>query len=110
MHREFFIAASIALLLFSSCSSLKTYTSVENALQNPNEVERLKISNKNLKVLPKEIAQFKNLKELILFRDHLDSLTAVIGEFTQLKLIAVSSCRLIYIDPAIGKLKNLELL
>src|SRR5213075_2837974 len=102
------LLASIVSL--SSCSTLRTYTSLDSALENPNAVERLKISYKNLHSLPPEIARLKNLKELIFFRDNLDSLPDAIGEFLNLEKLSVTSCRLEKIPATIGKLSKLRIL
>jgi hypothetical protein len=76
-------------LLSLGCSTYHTYTNLDKALNNPRAVERLKISNKNLGTLTPQIQQFRNLKELILLRVHIDSLPAEIGKLTTLEYLSV---------------------
>lgn len=94
-------------VFISSCSTYRTYTSLDKALDNPLAVQRLKISNKNLGSLPAEIGRLENLKQLILFRVHIDSLPPEIGQLKELEYLAVTSSRLQKVPAEIGQLKKL---
>ena len=74
MNRIIIILLIIPTLSFSQTKQqwkkgdlkdLKIFTSLEVALKNPSEVEILDLGGKNLKEIPKEISEFKNLRVLL---------------------------------------------
>lgn len=62
---------SILINNVDSTLIMKEYTSLEEALKNPELVYRLNLSNKNLMMPNENWAKFKNLQYLSLKNDHL---------------------------------------
>lgn len=86
----------------------KIFTSVREAMLNPDSVFRLDLSRKKLKVVPQEIFKFKNLYELNLSRNQLESLPADIKQLAALKILKISNNRLKTLPPEIGSLHALR--
>lgn len=86
----------------------KIYTSLTQALANPDSVFRLDLSRKKLKNIPEEVFGFKNLYELNISRNHLDSIPSAIGRLTNLHLLKASNNRLTGLPASIGKLTSLR--
>ncbi|WP_179336137.1 leucine-rich repeat domain-containing protein [Winogradskyella costae] len=75
MNRLIIILLIIPTLSFSQTNQqwkkgdlkdLKVFTELEVALENPNEVKILDLGGQNLKEIPNEISEFKNLRVLLL--------------------------------------------
>jgi Leucine-rich repeat (LRR) protein len=88
--------------------SAPIYDNMEEALKHANSVYRLSLHGKKLKVFPLEILKFKNLQELDLSKNRLDSLPNEIGELEYLQVLDIASNKLEYFPDSIGKLKNLK--
>jgi Leucine-rich repeat (LRR) protein len=100
---------SSAQLLDSTALSQETeYTSLSEALKNPDQVYRLNLRKKKLKIFPQEILTLKNLQELDLGRNKIKEIPAGIGQLTHLELFNVSKNRLDTLPPELGKLVNLK--
>lgn len=84
------------------------YTTLEDALKNPDTVYRLDLKRSKLKTLPKEIFLLKNLQELNLSKNQLIELPEEIGELINLQLLDISSNDLQSLPASIGKLKKLK--
>ena len=84
------------------------YNNLNEALLNPNNVYRLDLSKKKLKVFPMEILKFKYLQELNLSKNKLDSIPEQIGLLPNLQILNVSGNKLLYLPDSIGELKNLK--
>lgn len=131
----FFLASGSAdaqLLSLSNLDTCKVYTSLEEALRNPNQVVRLKLSRAKLKKFPEEIRQLVNLQELDLSKNKLHTLPDSLGlpylqrltlaknsfeEFpvaicrlTHLKELVLSQNEIQALPSSIGQLKELEYL
>lgn len=61
------------------------YTSIEEALKNPEKVIRLNLSNQSLSELPKGLSKFKNLEYLSFRNDHLKSISPEISSLKSSK-------------------------
>lgn len=85
------------------------YTSLEEALQNPEKVYRLKLKFK-ADSLPEEIFQLTNLQELTVARCKMCALNARIGELTNLEYLNVMGNHLVRLPESIGKLIHLKTL
>jgi Leucine-rich repeat (LRR) protein len=84
------------------------YTSLEEALLNPNEVRYLSLKHKKLRTLPQEIYQFKNLEILDLSKNRLEEIPSEIDKFKQLKEINVANNNLTTLPIQIGQLIHLK--
>jgi Leucine-rich repeat (LRR) protein len=95
----------------SELAGKKLYTSLEEALQTPDSVYRLKL-NKRLKCdsLPPEIFACKNLQELHLTGTKLSVLNQAIGELKNLTLLSLYHNRLVTLPETIGNLSRLQTL
>jgi len=109
----------------------KQYTSLEDALANPDSVYSLKLkehlksvpkevfiafpnlieldlSKNRLKEIPAEIQSLKKLKRLILFKNRIEELPPQIGELVDLEELIINQNELTTLPAEIGKLKKLR--
>lgn len=84
------------------------YTSISQALKNPEKVYRLDLSKQKLQTVPKEVFSLYNLQELILAKNKLHEIPQEIGNLTNLQKLNVSKNQLAVLPSAIGLLTNLE--
>lgn len=110
---------------------LDEYTSLEEALLNPDSVYRLRLrgrlklvppevfssfpnlqelnlSKNRLKEIPPEIQMLKNLKKLSLFKNRIEALPPEIGELENLEELIINNNELETLPEEIGKLKKLR--
>lgn len=89
-----------------------TYTSIEEAQANPDEVYKLKLSNqkKLLKEIPVEVFQFKNLQELDVSTNQIKDIPAELFKLTNLQVLNISFNQIGDIPEGISRLKNLRVL
>lgn len=92
---------------YADTLKLKEYTSLEDALKEPDSVQKLSLKNKRLKEIPAEVFQFKNLVELDLRGNRISSIPPQIGMLTNLHYLNLSRNDLDSIPSTIGKLTNL---
>ncbi|MFH1004485.1 MAG: leucine-rich repeat domain-containing protein [Bacteroidota bacterium] len=92
----------------ASLANSLVFTSLEEALQNPEKVYRLNLRKKKLKIFPVDILKFINLQELNLSKNRLKELPKELGEFSNLQILNVSCNKLSNLPNSIGKLKNLK--
>ena len=85
------------------------YTSLEEALQNPEKVYRLKLKIK-ADSLPEEMFQLHNLQEFTAARCKLNVLNQSIGKLTNLEYLNVMGNHLIRLPETLGNLVNLKTL
>ena len=71
-------------------------------------LEKLYLNNNQLQALPTAIGQLKNLEELILTRNQLQALPTAIGQLTNLKMLYLNNNQLQALPTAIGKSTNLR--
>src|SRR4051812_5160034 len=88
--------------------TLTAYTSIEEAMKNPDKVIKLELRRQKLKVFPKEIANFKNIQYLDLSKNSIDELPEEIGVLTNLQYFIISKNKLGGFPKEIGKLVNLH--
>lgn len=84
-----------------------SYTSIEEAMQHPEQVIRLELRKKRLKQIPPEVFQLPNLQYLDLSKNKIRDLPDEIGQLKNLQYLALSKNELQEINPQIGNLKNL---
>jgi Leucine-rich repeat (LRR) protein len=99
---------TIPLLDSLSLDTAKMYTTLAAALKNPDQVIRLSLRKQKLKVMPKEILQFKNLQYLDLSKNSIKELPPEIGDLKNLQYFSISKNDLEGFAPEIGKLTNLR--
>jgi len=87
----------------------KEYTSIEEALKNPEKVYNLNLSNQNNVVVPKEAwAKFTNLETLSFKNDHLKEIPQEIGDLPNLKVLDLSGNDFTALPQSLRKLNHLE--
>lgn len=84
-----------------------SYTSIEEAMQHPEQVIRLELKKKKLKQIPPEVFQMTNLQYLDLSKNKLRELPDDIEKLTNLQYLSLSKNELEELNPKIGTLKNL---
>lgn len=86
----------------------KEYTSLEEALKNPEEVYKLNLRKKRLKEFPFDILKFKNLQELNLYKNRIRVIPKEIGTLESLQKLNLSHNKIQAIPKEIGNLSNLN--
>jgi len=86
----------------------KRYTNISSASKSKNKVEVLDLGYKNLKIVPNEIFQFRDLQVLILSRNTLRIVPKDVFNLDQLKVLNIGFNHLDSISPDIGRLQKLE--
>lgn len=84
-------------------TSYKKFTSIEEAMKNPDQVKHLDLSLQQLKVLPPEVLQLKNLEYLDLSFNHITDLPAELSSLPNLKVLDLSGCRRLKTLPPVVK-------
>lgn len=88
----------------------KWYTSLDEALLNPDKVYKLSLEGKKLDTLPPDIVKLKNLQMLNVNRNKLTTLPSEIGKLTNLQFISAYRNKLNYLPADMANLKNIETL
>lgn len=89
--------------------SEKIYTSLEEAMLEPENVFRLKLKKcKKCDSLPEQVFQLYNLQELNISRLKIKKLNVNISKLTRLQFLNVSNNKLKYLPESIGQLKELK--
>jgi Leucine-rich repeat (LRR) protein len=89
-------------------SEFKIYTSIEEALLNPDSVRYLSLKHKKLKKLPPELFQFKNLEVLDISKNKLEELPEDIQKLSKLREISVANNNLTTFPVQLGNLLELR--
>lgn len=116
--RSTFILAVILLMLGGAKMSAQplspeeleaqpVYTTLESALENPQQVYRLRLRI-NSDSLPDEVFQLTNLQELVAIRCRLNVLNQRIGELANLETLNLTGNHLVKLPETIGNLLNLK--
>lgn len=87
--------------------TMYAYTSLEEALKNPEKVIKLELRRKKLKSFPMDILKFPNLQYLDLTKNNIKELPAEISELKNLQYFSISKNVLQEFPPQIGDLTNL---
>ncbi len=88
----------------------KYYTSIKEAMLEPDSVYALDLTNQNLILLPEEIVHFKNLAWLRANNNQLRSLPEWIGDLSKLEDLYLNNNQLTSLPESICKLKKLTAL
>ena len=102
------IPLNAQLLSKERLATERIYTSLNDALINPEKVYRLDLSKQKLKVVSMEVFKLYNLQELILAKNKLQEIPIEIGTLTNLEILNVEKNGLAVLPPAIGSLTNLK--
>lgn len=90
--------------------TLTAYTSIPEAMKNPDQVIKLELRRKRLKEFPKEIFQFKNLQYLDLSKNSIVEIPAEIAQLKDLQILILARNEIESVPKEIGELKNLQYL
>ncbi|MCS6904788.1 MAG: leucine-rich repeat domain-containing protein [Bacteroidia bacterium] len=86
------------------------HTQLHKALQKPNEVLRLDLSQQQLKKIPPEVFLFPNLQELNLSENQISELPPTISQLKNLRYLNLYKNKLRTIPAEIVELRKLEVL
>ncbi|EMN15221.1 leucine-rich repeat domain-containing protein [Leptospira borgpetersenii] len=89
-------------------TEVKTYTNLVEAFQNPSDIRILDLGDQGIKILPRQIGQFKNLTTLHLDGNSLTTLPNEIGQFKNLRSLKLYSNQLTTLPKEIEQLQNLR--
>lgn len=105
---SFSFKISEAQLLDSlTLDTMQGFTSIQEAIKNPDAVIKLVLRKQHLKSFPKEILQFKNLQYLDISKNSIAELSDSIYLLSNLQYFACSKTGLQHLPKEIGKLNNL---
>ncbi len=99
--------AQTALLDSLTLDTLTAYTSITEAMKNPEQVIKLELRKAKLKAFPPEILQMKNLQYLDLSKNSIRELPHEIGELKNLQYLSVARNKLEDFPMELGELTNL---
>ena len=104
---SFAIKGQIALLDSLTLDTLTGYTSIAEALKNPDAVTKLVLRKHHLKSFPNDILKFKNLQYLDISKNSIHELPDSIFVLSNLQYLACSKTGLQQLNKNIGRLTNL---
>lgn len=99
--------AQSQLLDSLTLDTLTAFTSLEEALKDPDKVIKLELRRNKLKAFPREIFKFKNLQYLDLSKNSISEIPAEIAQLTDLQYFSISRNGLETLPPQIGDCVNL---
>lgn len=99
--------AHAQLLIKSELEKQVVYTSLHEALKNPEIVYKLDLSKKKLRTIPKELFTLYNLQELNLSKNKIGIIPDDIGNLTNLQILNISANNISKLPSSIGNLTNL---
>jgi len=102
-----FCSSKAQLLDSLTLDTITPYTSISEALKNPDKVIKLVLRKEHLKTIPKEVFLFKNLQYLDLAKNNIKEIPDSIALLTQLQYLDISKNTLQSLNGKIGKLTNL---
>jgi Leucine-rich repeat (LRR) protein len=102
--------AQVPLLDSLTLDTLTAFTSIEDALKDPDKVIKLELRKKKLKEFPVEILKFKNLQYLDLSKNNIKELPPEIDSLQNLQIFIISKNELESLPKEIGELHQLQYL
>ena len=102
------LSLNAQLLSKERLAAQKVYTSINDAMVNPEKVYRLDLTKQKLKAVPMEVFKLYNLQELILAKNKIQELPPEIGTLTNLEKLNLEKNELTVLPPTIGNLTNLK--
>ena len=106
----FIVTANVYGQSADPMDTTQIYTSLEQALKNPQKVYKLSLRKNKLKKLPPEIITLTNLRFLDLSKNKIVVIPAGIGELKNLQQLILSRNHIETLPKEIGNLKNLKYL
>lgn len=104
---EFSLSAQDTLFL----NEMPIYTSLSEALKQPEKVFRLKLKlKKGSDSIPEEVFSLYNLRELRLTGSHLQTINQNIGQLHELRFLYLNKNSILYLPESVGFLKKLKIL
>lgn len=100
--------AHAQLLPQIALDSVRTFRSLNRALQHPDSVYRLDLSKQKLKEVPEEVRQFKNLNALDLGRNKLKELPGWMNELQYMQEFSAGRNKFTKIPNAVCQWKHLK--
>lgn len=104
------ISAQTQLLDSLTLDTLTSFTSLSEAMKDPDKVIKLELRKKHLKEFPKEIFMFKNLQYLDLSKNSIREIPGNIDSLKYLQILILSKNELETLPKEIGGLKMLQYL
>jgi len=101
-------SAFAQLLNNSELEKQTVYTTLHEALKNPEIVYKLDLSKKKLKTIPKEVFTLYNLQVLNLSKNKIEIIPEDIGNLTNLQILNISANKISKLPYTIGNLTNLK--
>lgn len=101
------ITAQQPLLDSLTLDTLTGFTSLEEALKNPEQVVKLELRKKRLKTIPPEVFKFPNLQYLDLSKNSIAEVPADIAKLKNLQYLSIARNHLVEFPVEIGELSNL---
>lgn len=92
----------------NEANDAKIYTSLEDAIKNPEQVIKLNLSGQNLMAIPQEIFEMKNLQFLDLSNNKITEIPDDIKQFSQLQELNLSANQLSKLSAKIDELAFLQ--
>lgn len=105
-----FTRTNAQLLDSLSLDTLTAFTSIQEALKNPDAVVKLVLRKQHLKAFPEEVFKFKNLQYLDVSKNSIKEIPDSIGSLKNLQYLACSKTGLEKVSKHIGELSNLKYL
>ncbi|MCU0433096.1 MAG: leucine-rich repeat domain-containing protein [Bacteroidia bacterium] len=99
-----------ALLDSLTLDTMPAFTSLAEALKQPDKVVKLVLRKQKLDSFPQAIFQFKNLQYLDLSRNNIHEIPDSIGTLKNLQVLQLSRNKIEYIPRTIGDLSQLRIL
>ena len=122
-----------ALLDSLTLDTMQAFTSLKEALKQPDKVVKLvlrkqkldsfpeaiyqfknlqylDLSRNNIREIPDSISRLKNLQVLHLSRNNIEYIPRTIGDLSELRILNINQNELYVIPPQIGRLKKLQVL
>ena len=101
-------AAYAQLLPQTTLDTVRTFRSLDRALQHPDSVYRLDLSHLKLKEVPEEVRQFKNLNALDLGRNKLKELPGWMNELRYMQEFSAGRNKFTEIPNTVCQWKHLK--
>lgn len=101
------LSAQLKPLTEQEIEQLKTFNSLEKALENPDDVQAFFLNKAQLEVVPKEIESFKNMIVLGFGINKIKEIPGFIFNLENLQHLGFSHNQISEIPEGISKLKNL---
>jgi tetratricopeptide (TPR) repeat protein len=98
----------VNMMDLDALENMNGFTSLEEALKNPDAVIKLDLQNNGMRTLPPEIGRFRNLQYLNVSRNQLSELPREIGNLTKLQVLNASGNQIDVIPSELRRLQSLK--